>query len=88
MIDKELKKQIIDKYKQAEMDTGSVEIQIALLTKDIESLATHFDHNKKDFGSKRGLLRKVSQRKKYLNYLQRKKPEKYTQLIQELGLRK
>ena len=88
MIRKEEKNKIINDFKQHASDTGSVEVQVALLTKKIESLAAHFKNNHKDFGSKRGLLKIVSQRKKCLQYLEKTDIDKYKDIISRLGLRK
>ena len=80
--------EIIAKFARAEGDTGSPEVQIALLTHDINKLQGHFNSHIHDFHSRRGLLRKVSQRRKLLDYLKGKKVESYKALIQELGLRR
>ena len=80
--------EIIAKFARAEGDTGSPEVQIALLTFDINKLQGHFKSHIHDFHSRRGLLRKVSQRRKLLDYLKGKKVESYKALIQELGLRR
>ena len=79
---------IVADYQIAEGDTGSPEVQIALLTFDINKLQGHFKSHIHDFHSRRGLLRKVSQRRKLLDYLKGKKVESYKALIQELGLRR
>ncbi|MBU2971282.1 MULTISPECIES: 30S ribosomal protein S15 [unclassified Pseudoalteromonas] len=80
--------EIVAKFARAEGDTGSPEVQIALLTFDINKLQGHFKSHIHDFHSRRGLLRKVSQRRKLLDYLKGKKVESYKALIQELGLRR
>ncbi|PAJ75556.1 MULTISPECIES: 30S ribosomal protein S15 [Pseudoalteromonas] len=80
--------EIIAKFARAEGDTGSPEVQVALLTHDINKLQGHFKSHIHDFHSRRGLLRKVSQRRKLLDYLKGKKVESYKALIQELGLRR
>lgn len=69
-------------------DTGSVELQVALLTDDINRLNEHFKVNPHDYGSKRGLLVKVGQRRSFLNYIERKDSSKYKELITRLGIRK
>ena len=79
---------IVAEYAVKEGDTGSPEVQIALLTHDINKLQGHFKSHIHDFHSRRGLLRKVSQRRKLLDYLKGKKVESYKALIQELGLRR
>lgn len=88
MIRKEEKNKIISDFKQHATDTGSIEVQVALLTKQIESLAQHFKNNHKDYGSKKGLLKIVSKRKKCLLYLERTDINKYKEIISRLGLRK
>ena len=82
------KADIIAKFARADGDTGSPEVQVALLTHDINKLQGHFANHKQDNHSRRGLLRKVSQRRNLLNYLKGKSIERYTALIQELGLRR
>lgn len=75
-------------FKRHENDSGSIEYQIAVLTQEIIHLTEHFKKFPKDFGSKRGLTRKVSRRNKYLCYVERTNKQAYEQLIQQLGLRK
>ena len=82
------KAQIITDHQRAQGDTGSPEVQVALLTARINGLTGHFKVNVKDHHSRRGLLMLVSQRRKLLDYLKRKNAEKYRQLIDKLGLRK
>ena len=82
------KAEIVAKFARAEGDTGSPEVQVALLTFDINKLQGHFKDHKHDFHSRRGLLRKVSQRRKLLDYLKGKNQEAYQALIKELGLRR
>jgi small subunit ribosomal protein S15 len=79
---------IVKDYQQAEGDTGSPEVQVALLTYNINKLQEHFASNKKDHHSRRGLIRMVNQRRKLLDYLKNKNLERYTSLIQRLGLRR
>lgn len=88
MLEKEEKEEIIKKYKLHEKDTGSVGIQIALLTERIRRLLAHLSVHKKDYHSKRGLLKLVSQRKKLLKYLERENPQKYQEIIKELKIKK
>ncbi len=83
----EAKANLINEYQNFESDTGSSEVQIALLSADIHSLTEHFKQHKHDHHSKRGLLAKVSQRHRLLRYLKRKNSIRYQQLIQRLGLR-
>ena len=82
------KKSLIEQFKTHEGDTGSPEVQIALLTERINGLTEHFKTHVKDFHSRRGLLVMVSQRRKLLDYLKRKDADKYRGLIEKLGLRK
>ena len=83
----EEKKQIIDQHKINDKDVGSAEVQIALLTADINKLQGHFSVNKKDLHSRRGLIRKVNLRRSLLKYLKRNNSAKYQSLIKQLGLR-
>jgi len=82
------KKKIIDKFKIHDKDTGSSKVQIALLTKRINDLTGHFKIHPKDHHSRRGLLKMVGQRRRFLSYIKRRDPSQYKTLIQELGLRK
>jgi len=84
----EEKAQIVAEYQQAEGDTGSPEVQVALLTANINKLQDHFKANGKDHHSRRGLIRMVNQRRKLLDYLKGKNIESYRTLITRLGLRK
>ncbi len=84
----EQKKVVIDVHAKHEGDTGSPEVQIALLTSRIESLTGHFKAHKKDFHSRTGLLKMVGQRRKLLKYLRNKDVQRYRALIEKLGLRK
>ncbi len=78
---------LIEKYKTHDGDTGSPEVQVALLTARIQQLTGHFDTHKKDHHSRRGLLKLVGQRRRLLRYLKRNHEDRYRTLIQELGLR-
>ncbi|RUO31396.1 30S ribosomal protein S15 [Aliidiomarina sanyensis] len=82
------KAQIVSDYARAEGDTGSPEVQVALLTAQINHLQGHFKEHKHDHHSRRGLLRMVSQRRKLLDYLKRKDEARYVDLIQRLELRR
>ncbi len=84
----EEKAQIVNDYKQSEGDTGSPEVQVALLSANINKLQGHFKANGKDHHSRRGLIRMVNQRRKLLDYLARTDEKSYQQLIQKLGLRR
>lgn len=85
---KEIKSDIITDYKVHESDTGSPEVQVAILTRRIQDLTEHFKTHKKDNHSRRGLLKLVSQRRRLLDYLKRKDAERYYAVIARLGLRK
>ncbi|CUA83439.1 30S ribosomal protein S15 [Pseudidiomarina woesei] len=82
------KAEIVKEYGQGENDTGSPEVQVALLTANINELQSHFKEHAKDHHSRRGLLRMVSQRRKLLDYLKRKDNQRYATLIERLGLRR
>lgn len=82
------KTQVIENFKRKEGDTGSPEVQVALLTERITYLTEHFKVHKKDFHSKTGLLKLVGQRRKLLNYLKNTDIQRYRDLIERLGLRK
>lgn len=84
----EEKAQIVSEYHQAAGDTGSPEVQVALLTANINKLQDHFKTNKKDHHSRRGLIRMVNQRRKLLDYLKKKDLGRYAALIARLGLRR
>lgn len=82
------KKELIDSYRTHEGDTGSPEVQVAILTKRIDKLAGHFDAHKKDHASRRGLLMMVGRRRKLLSYLKKVDDSRYRDLIARLGIRK
>ena len=84
---KDQKEQVIGKFKKHEGDSGSPEVQIALLTERINTLSGHFKEHKADHHSRRGLLKMVGQRKRLLSYLKKKDLEGYRSLIKELGIR-
>ncbi len=84
---KDKKNEIINRYRKHDADSGSPEVQIALLTERITSLTEHFRVHKKDHHSRRGLLKMVGQRKRLLNYLKNKDLDGYRGLIKELGIR-
>ena len=85
---KERKQEIIKNYKREENDTGSPEVQIALLTERINELTEHLKVHKKDNHSRRGLLKMVGRRRNLLNYLAKKDENAYKELVEKLGLRK
>ena len=84
----EQKSDVIAEFKKGDNDTGSTEVQVALLTKRITELTDHFADHKKDHHSRRGLLRLVNQRRKLLDYLKRSDLDRYQALIAKLGLRR
>ncbi|MBI4548457.1 MAG: 30S ribosomal protein S15 [Ignavibacteriae bacterium] len=85
---KEQKQEIINKYGKSPKDSGSPEVQIALLTTRINELSSHFENNVRDYHSRQGLLKMVGKRRRLLEYLQEKNIERYRKIIQELDLRK
>ncbi len=88
MISRQAKAAAVEEYRRHESDTGSTEVQVALLTGRINELSEHFKVHAKDHHSRRGLLQLVSQRRRLLDYLRRTSPERYQELIQRLGLRR
>ena len=88
MITSEKKQEIINTYKRDEKDTGSPEVQIALLTERINELTEHLKVHKKDNHSRRGLLKMVGKRRNLLNYLAKKDVNRYREIVKQLGLRK
>lgn len=88
MISAAKKNDLIGEYRKHETDTGSPEVQVALLTARINDLQTHFERHVKDHHSRRGLLMLVSQRRRLLDYLRRESPERYESVIERLGLRR
>jgi small subunit ribosomal protein S15 len=88
MLNKQEKTQLIGNFQRHEQDTGSPEVQIAMLTKRIGDLTEHLKVHKKDYHSRRGLLKMVGQRRGLLNYLMKKDIERYRALVDQLGLRR
>jgi small subunit ribosomal protein S15 len=84
----EVKSQIVSKFRVHKTDTGSPEVQVALLSRRIAELTEHFKSHHKDHQSRRGLLTLVAQRRRLLNYIKREEPERYQKLIQNLGIRR
>ncbi len=82
------KKEIVSKFARTQNDTGSPEVQVALLSANIDALQAHFKVNSKDHHSRTGLIRMVNQRRKLLDYIKSSKPEIYSKLITDLGLRR
>ncbi len=87
-ISKEEKKSVLENFKVNDKDTGSTEVQVAVLTTRINNLSGHFKKHVKDFHSRRGLLMMVGQRRRLLSYLKKTAPTRYNKLIASLGLRK
>ena len=87
-ITKEMKLEVIKDFGKTETDTGSAEVQVALITRRIEDLTGHFKAHKKDHNSRRGLLKLVGKRRKMLNYLKNTEIERYREVIKRLSLRK
>lgn len=87
-LSKEVKSEIIKKYAKSENDTGSAEVQIAILTEEINTLTEHLKEHKHDFHSRRGLLKKVGQRRSLLQYLIKTDVTRYRAIVKSLGLRK
>ncbi len=88
MTPKEVKEEVVDNYKTHEGDTGSSQVQVALLTQRINELTEHFKTHKKDHHSRRGLLKMVSRRRKLLDYLKRRDINEYHTIIEKLKLRR
>lgn len=88
VLDPETKREIIDRFKLHEKDTGSPEVQVAILSNRISYLTDHFKMHKKDHHSRRGLLKLVGQRRRLLNYLRKTDLQRYQNIIKQLGLRK
>lgn len=88
MLDRDKKQQLIKKFKTHDNDTGSPQVQIAILTEEIHELTDHLKNHKKDFSSRRGLFRKVNLRRKLLMFLSKTEPENYEILIKKLKLKK
>ncbi|MFH1047835.1 MAG: 30S ribosomal protein S15 [Patescibacteria group bacterium] len=87
MLDRKKKDKIIAKFRTHEKDTGSPQVQIAILTAEIKDLSDHLIEHKKDFSSRKGLLRKVSERRRLMKYLKREEPKAYDELAEALKLK-
>jgi len=87
-LDKEKKTDIINNYQRSEKDTGSTEVQVAIVTERIKQLTSHMAANRHDYHTQRGLLKLVGQRRRLLNYLSKEDVGRYNKLIKSLGLRK
>ncbi len=88
MLEKKKKAKIIQKFRTHESDTGSPQVQIAILSEEVKELTTHLKTHRKDFSSRRGLLKKVAERRRLLKYLEREDAKAYGELIEALGLKK
>ena len=88
MLAKKSKEQIIKKFRTHDSDTGSPQVQIAILTNEIKELTKHLKTHRKDFSSRRGLVKKVAERRRLLKYLEREDAQAYATLIEALGLKK
>jgi len=88
MLEKRKKREIIEKFKEHSQDTGSASVQVALLTERIKYLTEHLKKHKKDFHSRRGLLMLVGRRRRLLQYLKKKDPKRYEEIVKELNLSK
>ena len=88
MLTLEEKEKLIKKYKIHDIDTGSPEVQVALLTEEIKKLILHLKKHPKDFHSKRGLLKMVGKRRRFLSYLKEEDEKRYNNLIKKIGLKK
>ena len=88
MLTKKEKDKLIDKYKTHKADTGSPEVQIAILSEEVKRLTSHLKTHKKDFASRRGLLRKLGQRRRLLGYLEKENEKSYEDLIKKLKIKK
>jgi len=86
MLDKKVKEKVIEKFKTHAGDTGSPEVQIAILSAEMEDLSKHLAGHKKDFSSRRGLLRKVSERRRLLSYLKSEDEKRHAKLVERLKL--
>jgi small subunit ribosomal protein S15 len=86
MLNKKKKEKLIEKFKTHDTDTGSPQVQIAILYEEIKELTGHLQSHKKDFSSRRGLIRKVSERRRLLKYLHREDPKAYDKLVEALKL--
>ncbi len=88
MLDKSAKEKLIKKFRTHDSDTGSPQVQVAILSAEVKELTKHLKTHRKDFSSRRGLVKKVAERRRLLKYLERENPEAYAALIEALGLKK
>lgn len=88
MLDKAAKEKLIKKFRTHDSDTGSPQVQVAILSAEVKELTKHLKTHRKDFSSRRGLVKKVAERRRLLKYLERENAEAYAALIEALGLKK
>jgi small subunit ribosomal protein S15 len=88
MLDKAKKEKLIKKFRTHESDTGSPQVQIAILSEEVKELTNHLKTHRKDFSSRRGLVKKVAERRRLLKYLERENEAAYKKILEELGLKK
>ncbi len=88
MLTKRVKSKLTTEHQKNDKDTGSAQVQVAVLTRQMEDLAKHLKKNPKDNHSRRGLLKMVSKRRKFLDYLKRREPTEYSKVVKKLGLKK
>ncbi len=88
MLEKTKKEKLIKKFRTHESDTGSPQVQIAILTEEVKELTNHLKTHRKDFSSRRGLVKKVAERRRLLKYLERENEAAYRTILEELGLKK
>lgn len=88
MLDKTKKEKLIKKFRTHESDTGSPQVQIAILSEEVKELTKHLKTHRKDFSSRRGLLKKVAERRRLLKYLEREDAKAYEEIVEALGLKK
>ncbi|MEK9173213.1 MAG: 30S ribosomal protein S15 [Patescibacteria group bacterium] len=88
MLTKRVKSKVVGEHQRHDKDTGSASVQVGVLSRQIDELALHLKKNPKDNHSRRGLLKMVSKRRKFLDYLKKKEPETYTKVVKKLGLKK
>lgn len=88
MLTKRVKSKVVGEHQKHDKDTGSAQVQVGVLSRQIDELALHLKKNPKDNHSRRGLLKMVSKRRKFLDYLKRREPETYAKVVKKLGLKK
>lgn len=88
MLTKRVKSKVVGEHQKHEKDTGSASVQVGVLSRQIEELAKHLKKNPKDNHSRRGLLKMVSKRRKFLDYLKKREPKEYAKVVKKLGLKK